>query len=87
MKLDANRVGLVFGLFVAGLHLLWSILVVIGWAQMLLNFVFWLHMLGNPYQVMPFDFTAVILLLVITFAVGYAVGWVFSSLWNRLYKK
>lgn len=86
MKLDANRVGLVFGLFIAGLHLLWSILVAIGWGQMLLNFVFWLHMLSNPNQVAPFDFTATVLLLIISFVVGYVVGWVFSSLWNKLRK-
>lgn len=86
MKLDTNRVGLVFGLFIAGLHFLWSILVAIGWGQMLLNFVFWLHMLNNPYQVSPFDATAAVLLLVITFVVGYVVGWVFSSLWNKLRK-
>jgi hypothetical protein len=86
MKLDANRVGLVLGLFIAGLHFLWSILVVIGWGQMLLNFVFWLHMLSNPYQVAPFDLAAAVSLLVIAFLVGYVIGWIFSSLWNKLHK-
>lgn len=86
MKLDANKVGLVFGLFVAGLHLLWLIIVVIGWGQMLLNFAYWLHMFNNPFQVAPFDFTAAVLLLIITFIVGYVIGWVFSALWNRMHK-
>jgi hypothetical protein len=53
---------------------------------MLLNFVFWLHMLSNPYQVAPFDLAAAVSLLVIAFLVGYVIGWIFSSLWNKLHK-
>lgn len=86
MKLNANKAGLVFGLFLAGWHFLWSILVVVGWGQMLLNFVFWLHMISNPYLVLSFDFTVAVLLLIITFVAGYVIGWIFSSLWNRIHK-
>lgn len=86
MKLDANKVGLVLGLMVGGAHLLWAVLVAIGWGQPLLNFIFWLHLLSNPYQVAPFDITAATLLVIITFAVGYIVGWIFATLWNKIYK-
>lgn len=86
MKLDAYRVGFVLGLFTAGLHLLWAVIVAAGWGQSLLNFVFSLHMLGNPYQVAPFDVVAAFFLVLTTFVVGYVIGWVFSNIWNKFYK-
>lgn len=86
MKLKASRVGLVLGLFIAGLHLLWSIIVAIGWGQMLMNFISWFHMLSSQQQVAPFDLTAAFFMVLITFAVGYVIGWIFSTLWNKLYK-
>jgi NADH:ubiquinone oxidoreductase subunit 6 (subunit J) len=77
---------MVLGFFLGGAHFLWAILVAIGWGQVLLNFIFWLHMLSNPYQVAAFDFTAALLLVVVTFGVGYVVGWIFASLWNKVHK-
>ena len=36
-----NQVGLLFGLFISGWHILWVLLVLIGWSQPLMDFVFW----------------------------------------------
>lgn len=86
MKLDSNQVALTLGLLVGGLHLVWSVLVALGLAQGLLDFIFWVHMLANPYQVTGFDITKAGMLVVITFAVGYGVGYLFAHVWNKVHK-
>ncbi|MCL4365734.1 hypothetical protein M1437_00725 [Patescibacteria group bacterium] len=42
-------------------------------------------MLNNPFRVSPFNLTTAILLVIITFAIGYAAGWIFAALWNKLH--
>jgi len=85
-ELHAQKVALVFGIFLSGWHLIWSLLILIGVAQPLLNFVFWMHMIVNPYQVTGFSLTQAVTLIIITFAVGYVGGWIFALLWNKMHK-
>lgn len=84
--LHPQKVALVFGLFLGGWHLMWSLLVLISWAQPLLNFIFWAHMIENPFRITGFSLTQSITLVFITFAVGYVGGWFFAWLWNRMNK-
>ena len=86
MKLNVQKTALTLGVFLGGFHLLWSVLVLIGWAQPLLNFIFWLHMIQNPYMVTGFDITQALLLIIVTFGVGYMMGWIFAMLWNKMHK-
>ena len=84
--LSTQKVALVFGLFISGGHLLWSILILLGLAQPLLNFIFWAHMLENPFQVTEFSLAQSGTLIIVTFVVGYFAGWIFSWLWNKMHK-
>ncbi|MDE2025663.1 MAG: hypothetical protein KGJ07_04170 [Patescibacteria group bacterium] len=78
-----QKTALVVGLFVGGFHLLWSVLVLLGFGQPLLDFIYWLHFLANPFIVAPFDITRALLLIIVTFLVGYTGGWCFALLWNK----
>jgi hypothetical protein len=42
-------------MLIGGWHIAWSLLVLIGWAQPILDFVFWAHMIKPVYFVKPFD--------------------------------
>lgn len=86
MKLDPNKVALTLGVFFGGFHLLWSALVALGLAQGLLDFIFGLHMIANPYQITGFDSLKAGTLVVVTFAVGYGVGFVLANVWNKVHK-
>lgn len=80
-------VALYTGLFVAAMHLVWSLLVALGLGQLYLDWILGLHFIRNPYVVMPFDFGTMIALLVVTFVVGFVLGWVGTICWNKMVKK
>ena len=82
--MNKNKTALVFGSFFAIVHLIWSVLVALGVAQPLVNFIYSLHMLANPPQVEAFTLGKAAGLVVVTFVVGYALGSLFAWLWNKL---
>lgn len=84
--LNYQKTGLAVGLFLGGWHLIWSLLVLIGVGQALINFVLWAHMIHLEYIVGPFDLTAALTLVVITFIFGYFLGLAFAYIWNKLHK-
>ncbi|MCX6702176.1 MAG: hypothetical protein NTX96_03225 [Candidatus Zambryskibacteria bacterium] len=81
-----NKVGLTFGAFLGGAHLLWAILVLLGWAQPLFDFIFKIHMIEPPFIVAPFDVTLATMLVVVTTVIGYIFGYVFALVWNKFHK-
>lgn len=83
MQTNPFRLGLVFGSLLALCHALWASLVALGWAQALIDFIFWAHFITPPYQVAAFDFLRALLLVALTFAVGMILGMVGGALWNR----
>ncbi|MFI5265163.1 MAG: hypothetical protein ACHQT7_00275 [Candidatus Levyibacteriota bacterium] len=86
-ELDIQKTALTFGVFLGGWHLVWSILILVGVAQMLLDFVFWMHMITPVYQVTGFNLTQSATLIVVTFILGYAGGWIFAWIWNKMHGK
>ncbi len=60
---NPNKVGLVIGALIGGWHFVWSLLVLIGWAQPIIDFIFWAHMIKPVYFVKPFDPCAVVLIV------------------------
>lgn len=86
METNCHKAGLALGGLLGIWHLLWALLVAVGLAQPLLDFMLDLHFLRNPYVVEPFRIGTAALLVIVTAVVGYAFGWVFASIWNRLQK-
>ncbi len=83
--IDPTNTALTVGAFAGGLHLVWSILIALGWAQGLVNFILWAHMVSLPYVVKEFDFSAAIILVVVTTLVGGVFGYVFARIWNKMH--
>ncbi len=78
------KTALIAGFSLASLHLCWVLIVLSGWAQTLLDWVFRLHMLNSPFQVQPFNFGFAATLLLVTFAIGCFYGVIFELLRNLL---
>ncbi|MEK7135788.1 MAG: hypothetical protein AAB831_01355 [Patescibacteria group bacterium] len=84
--LNPNKTGIALGGLVGGLHLVWAILVVLGWAQPLVNFSQWAHMVSMPVVVQPFNLSAAITVIIVATAVGYVLGYAFAKIWNYLHR-
>jgi hypothetical protein len=84
---NPNKVGFVIGALIGGWHLLWIILILLGWAQPILDFVFWAHMIKPVYVVGPFDAAAAGTLIVVTTLIGYIFGFAGALIWNRLHRQ
>ena len=86
MKLDVQKTGFTVGLFLGGWHVVWSLLVALGWGQALYDFILWAHMVHLAIVVGPFDIGAAAVLIMVTALIGYAFGVVFALVWNWLHR-
>ena len=80
-----NRVGILFAALFGGWHVMWSLLVLLGWAQPVIDFIFWAHMIRSIYIVKPFDPLAALTLIVIASAIGYGLGYAGAIIWKKLH--
>ena len=88
-KLNANKIGLIVGFFLALVHLIWALAVAIipGAMQNFLDWVFGLHFLEPVYKLTAFNIMNAVWLIILTFVVGYIVGWIFAYVHNCVDKK
>lgn len=84
---NPNKVGLVIGALIGTWHVVWSLLVFLSWAQPIIDFIFWAHMIKPVYFVKPFDPVAAVALIVITAVIGYVFGFFGAIIWNRLHRQ
>ncbi|HVI81829.1 MAG TPA: hypothetical protein VM717_03720 [Chthoniobacterales bacterium] len=84
---NPNKVGIVIGALIGGWHVVWVMLVLVHWAQPILDFIFWAHMIQPVYIVKPFDVAAAVTLIVVTAALGYAFGFFGAIIWNRVHRR
>ena len=83
---NPNKAGLVFAAIIGGWHILWSLLVLFGWAQPFVDFIFWIHMLRSIYLVKAFDPVAALSLVLVTSFFGYVTGYLGAAIWRRLHR-
>jgi hypothetical protein len=84
--LNPKKVGLAVGGFAAAVHLVWSIIIALGWGQALADFVAWAHMVGPAPLVEPFNLGTAVLLVIVAGILGCAIGFVFATIWNKVHK-
>lgn len=87
MQQNANKVGLVWGAFLGSFHLIWAILVLTGLGQIIMDLVFWMHMIHIPIVIGPFEWTATISLVIFTSIMGYVMGYAVSMIWNKVHRE
>lgn len=80
------RLGLAFAGLLALFHAGWAALVALGWAQPLIDWIFWLHFITPFYKIQPFEFGRAVMLVAFTGIVGYVMGWVLGWLWETFGK-
>lgn len=85
-QLNPKKTALAIGISLASFHVLWSFLVLVGFAQPLLDFIFWLHMIRAVYLVDAFNLVAALCLILVTFLMGGGVGFAFAKIWNWLHR-
>jgi len=80
------KTGIALGKFIGGVHLVWALLVALGWAQALVNFSLWAHMVSYPVVIETFSFSAAVSVIVIASIVGYIFGYAFAHAWNHSHR-
>jgi hypothetical protein len=71
------RTSLMGGVCLASFHMLWTLLVFLGWAQPFINFDLQLHMMDLPLTVQAFQLSRAVGLVVLVFLAGCFYGMVF----------
>lgn len=85
MRINVLKSGMAVGAFLGLWHLIWSLLVALGWAQALIDLVLWLHFLKVAVTLAPFDPAVAAVLVLATSGVGFGVGVAFAAVWNALH--
>jgi hypothetical protein len=84
--INPAKTAITLATFLGGVHFIWSIFVALGWAQALINFKLWAHMVSVPVVVKTFNLSAATTLILISTVMGYIVGYAFALIWNRMHR-
>lgn len=84
--MNPSKSGKVGAVMLGGAHVLWSVLVLFGWAQPLVDFSMWAHMVENGPSIASFDATAAVTLILVASAIGYGAGYIFSTVWHKVHR-
>jgi len=84
-QINAHKLGLIVGFFMAIVHIIWSLMIVTGLAQQYMDWMFGLHMINNPFMVGTFSWGTAIYLWVAVLVIGYIMGWILAWVHNTVH--
>jgi hypothetical protein len=82
-----GKPALAVAIFVASMHALWAALVAIGVGQTYLDWIFPMHFIVNPFNVLNFNIVTAALLVVVSFIGSYVGTMLFAIVWKSIVKK
>ena len=82
--LNVRKTALAVGSFAALLHVVWAVVVALGFGQAVTDWKLSMHFINLPVIIAPFDAMSAILLIVMAFIGGAVVGAVFAKIWNKI---
>ena len=85
-SVNPNKAGLALAVLFGTWHLIWALLVAVGWAQAVLDFAFWMHFLRPIYIVGAFHPGVAVILILVTATFGYLAGYILAAIWNWLHR-
>jgi hypothetical protein len=85
-QVNNGKAGLAVALVLGGFHFGWALLVAAGWAQPVIDFIFWVHFIKPVYSIEPFELIRAAMLVAMTAGVGFAIGIAFALVWNAMHK-
>lgn len=84
--IGVKKTGLVIALVLGGMHLGWALLVAVGVAQVVSNFLFRLHFIQPVFVIHPFEPLRALGLVLLSAAIGYCIGVMIALIWNSLHR-
>lgn len=78
--------GMATGSFAGIMHILWSVMVALGWAKPWMEWIAELHFIDLSVRFYAFNFGTAILLVIITTIVGFIIGYIFGTIWTAVKK-
>ena len=82
-RIDSHSLGLAFARFLAFCAVAWSVLVWLGAAQGVIDFLFRLQMITTPFQLVSFSFSAAAALVSVAICFGYLAGLLMGLILNH----
>jgi len=84
-----NKLGMILAAYLGLWHLSWSLLVALGVAQSVLDWVLGLHFIDNStgLRIGTFHWLTALELVGFTTIFGYIVGWLIGLAWELLHKE
>ena len=86
MHMNPSKVALVGAVIFGGWHVIWSLLILLGWAQALVDFSMWAHMIHLTVVAGSFDATAALTVIVVASLIGYCLGYIIATVWNKIHR-
>lgn len=82
--LNAMKISLAFACLMAVWHSGWAILVKIGAAQDLLNWILGLHFIEPMYKIQQFSFETALALVAVSSVIGFLFSYIFVACLNMI---